>query len=140
MFDSVKRYFRMRALRKRMHKIPQLKRIEPRKLNYGIEKKWTPKRILINAGLICAWIIAIIKAPESVLVGALSVTLLSSMVRKLFNMQSGLTSDLMHSVLDIGAFAIATGAWMYAREFIILSTAIGIPIVTSDIETRYNSY
>lgn len=140
MFNSIKRYFRIRAIRKRIRRVPPPRKIEHRKLNIHQPKKLTLKRVLINAGLVCAWTVAIIKAPESMLVSALSVTLLSSMVRKLFDIQAGIVSDLMHPILDIGAFAIATGAWMYAREFVILATAAGIPAVTSDIERRYHSY
>lgn len=130
--------FKLWLLRRRMRRrVPKLKVIKHRTLNKA-KSSWT--KWLIDIGLIGAWTTAIIYNPSSIIVSALSVTLLSSAIRRCFHMAPGMASDLMHPVLDIGAFALATSAWLWAREFVILATTLGIPAVTSDIRDRYHSY
>ena len=135
MFNKLRLYMIRRKAAK-VRKFQPYKKINPPK----VIKRTTLKKRIVDSTLICCWTTAIVLAPSSVIVGALSISLVSAGVRRLFKMKPGLTTDLIHPILDIGAFALATSAWLWAREFILFATVIGIPKVTSEIEERYNNY
>jgi hypothetical protein len=136
MFQSIRRFFLRRRIQNNRIKY---KRRAPSLRTYH-KKKLTPARIIVNTVLAIGWTYSIIKHPGNLLVGAISMSLISNFFRRNLHLRSGLAADIIHPIIDIAGFFIATSSWLFAREFVILATVLAIPGVTRDISNRYDSY